>query len=628
MAKPFFILLLFAFAVYGQEQKRVAILRTVDDGSPEIEPTELIHLTARLREIASNVLQNRYGIMTEQTIIDKLGGLDNAKNACKEAEGCLAKLGVKLNADYIGQARLGRFGGNLTISVELYNSGNSLAIHTISGNAKDIFGLLAVINEKAPEMFRKMPGVSSRPIIEGGQTINEDYEFEGKKRYLANIISDPEGASLSFNGIPDARCTKTPCNVELREGSVRIIANLEQYEIADTTVSIKQNNQSIRIRLKANFGVLEIKPAYSDGIGRDERWSLTINGKANYSWENRLSPNKYKVELSHRCYEAISFEAGINKDRREVFDMAGKIKLKKGGLDLSAEQDGEPVSEPVFVNEIQVGETPFGGSVPLCAKVEIGESRETVDVKLKYKEKVEYVHKLHARKSHSVEGSYSGDSYIESQDEKEKWDEEIMRTAWMVEFGGMLAAGAVFDMENIGPYLNSVQYLWPAYDVEFYKRNFKFFRFGFNFGFGLGGIDEDAVKRDHPKVVLDSMFAIHFHVNTFARLYPVDFLYLSGGVGWYSAGLAGTTNADRTENEKIKVGVSTLVFPVGGGICLGSFGNDDTFMGIFIEGLYNIVPSKGGYISINIGMKGNFRITKTKEEEEEEKAKMMRMRGY
>ena len=59
--------------------------------------------------------------------------------------------------------------------------------------------------------------------------------------------------------------------------------------------------------------------------------------------------------------------------------MANYIKLKKGGLVLRAERDGEPV----FVNGKQVGGTPFSGSVPLCAKVEIGDGKEVVDVKLK-----------------------------------------------------------------------------------------------------------------------------------------------------------------------------------------------------------------------------------------------------
>jgi len=97
----FFIFLLFAVAAaWGQEQqeqKRLAILQTVDDGEPPIEITDLRYLTATLREIAGNVLQNRYGIMSEQSIIDKLGK-DNAVRACKEAEGCLAQLGRKISA--------------------------------------------------------------------------------------------------------------------------------------------------------------------------------------------------------------------------------------------------------------------------------------------------------------------------------------------------------------------------------------------------------------------------------------------------------------------------------------------------------------------------------------------------
>jgi hypothetical protein len=142
--------------------------------------------------------------------------------------------------------------------------------------------------------------------------------------------------------------------------------------------------------------VLEIKPAYSDDIGKNEQWSLTINGKTFSSFENRLLPNKYKVELSHRCYEALSFEAGINKDKREVFDIASHIKLKKGGLVLKAVQDGELVSEPVFVNGKRVGETPFSGSVPLCAEIELGEvkEKEKVSVELRHNEKVELVYKM------------------------------------------------------------------------------------------------------------------------------------------------------------------------------------------------------------------------------------------
>jgi len=208
-----------------------------------------------------------------------------------------------------------------------------------------------------------------------------------------------------------------------------------------------------------------------------------------------------------------------------------------------------------------------------------------------------------------------------SADSKDKLDEETVRTAWMVGWSFFLAGGAVFDMKNIDPHLNSVQGLWKVIDVEFYKRNLKFFRFGFNFGIGSVGVDEDAFERDHPNVNLDSTSFASFHINAFARLYPVDFLYLSGGVGWYSSG----SMYEKTNNNR-EVSVSTAVFPVGGGICLGSF-RDDEFMGFFIEGLYNIVPSKGGYISISAGVKMNMRITKTKEEEEAEAAERRQRSG-
>jgi len=178
MSKPFFVLLFFALAVYGQGQKRLAILPTVDDGEQQVEPTDLRYLTVTLREIAGNVLQNRYGIMSEQSIIDKLGK-DNAAKACKEAEGCLAQLGRKISADYIGQARLGRFGENLTISVELYNSGSGIQVGTIRGDARNVSDLLAVLNEKAPDLFRKMPGVSSNSKAKAIQQPSNDFLDRG-----------------------------------------------------------------------------------------------------------------------------------------------------------------------------------------------------------------------------------------------------------------------------------------------------------------------------------------------------------------------------------------------------------------------------------------------------------------
>jgi len=164
---PFFILLLFAFVAYGQEEKqRLAILNTEDNGEPSLEFTDLTYLTDRLREIAVKMLPNdRYSVMSVQSIIDKLGSKENARKVCKEAQ-CMAEIGRKVTAAYVGQARLGRFGGNLTISMELYNSGSGVLIGSFTGQSKNVSGLLKVLNREAPPMFGNMPGVVYVPEVE------------------------------------------------------------------------------------------------------------------------------------------------------------------------------------------------------------------------------------------------------------------------------------------------------------------------------------------------------------------------------------------------------------------------------------------------------------------------------
>ncbi|MDR2583602.1 MAG: hypothetical protein LBC75_09000 [Fibromonadaceae bacterium] len=164
---PLLILLLLSLAANGQEeQKRLAILNTEDNGEPSLEFTDLTYLTDRLREIAVKMLPNdRYSVMSVQSIIDKMGSKENARKMCKEAQ-CMAEIGRKISAAYVGQARLGRFGGSLTISMELYNSGSGVLIGSFTGQSKNVSGLLKVLNREAPQMFGNMPGVVYVPEAE------------------------------------------------------------------------------------------------------------------------------------------------------------------------------------------------------------------------------------------------------------------------------------------------------------------------------------------------------------------------------------------------------------------------------------------------------------------------------
>jgi len=394
------ILLICALAFAQEILTSVAVLPS--DGTA-LTQDEFEVLTENVREAALKVLPaSEFIVLDRDVIIKRLGGRENYVKECEES--CIVDLGKKAAVDYVARADVRKVSGKLHLSVNLYKVSTGGAISVLNNDGeKSVDKLLAVVKEKVPtEVFGKIPGSlirskNSSPIVAGGIRDLErrgGFELDGKRRYLVNLSSDPAGAVLSFNGLPIAKCTKTPCNVELPEGNVRIIANLEQYEIADTIVYINQNKQSVKIELEPNFGVLEIKPAYYDGIGKNKNWNLTINGRTYSSLKPRLSPGEYNVSLSHECYEDKNLTVGINKGGYEIYDMSNKIELKKGGLDLSAELDEKPVSEPVYVNGKQVGETPFNDAVPVCADIGIGSDKDKVDVKLVYNQTVSHKHQM------------------------------------------------------------------------------------------------------------------------------------------------------------------------------------------------------------------------------------------
>jgi len=160
MNKLFFTLLFLAIAAYGQMQERVAIIQTLDNND-SLGINDLAYLTDKLRETAVNVLpKEQYGVMTTESIIAFLGSQEKARKACNESS-CLAELGRKVSADYVAQGRIGRFVKDLTIKVELYSVKSGNLIGSFVGDSKDIYGLRDIINEKAPDLFKKMPNTSN-----------------------------------------------------------------------------------------------------------------------------------------------------------------------------------------------------------------------------------------------------------------------------------------------------------------------------------------------------------------------------------------------------------------------------------------------------------------------------------
>jgi len=203
MKKLFLSLLVLALAAYGQE--RIAILNTVDN-IDSIHFTDLAYLTTKLRETAVNVLpKNKYGVMTTESIVAFLGSEDKAVKLCREAT-CIAEIGRKVSADYVAQARIGRFGGELTINFEIYNSKSGTLTGSFAGNSKTMFGLLAIIDEKTPELFKNMPGSEIKGSVKQSEAKLD------KTQAIENIQTANKPIN---NSITDSRNGKTYKTVEI-----------------------------------------------------------------------------------------------------------------------------------------------------------------------------------------------------------------------------------------------------------------------------------------------------------------------------------------------------------------------------------------------------------------------------
>lgn len=128
----------------------VAILESASGGILEHQEAQFI--TDVLREEAVRTLssQSNATIMTRENIITMLP----PEKSLEECEGsCLVETGKNISADYVSQARIGKFGKNMTISVELYKTSNSKLISSFNAKAPDIDYLEEAIREKAPQMF-------------------------------------------------------------------------------------------------------------------------------------------------------------------------------------------------------------------------------------------------------------------------------------------------------------------------------------------------------------------------------------------------------------------------------------------------------------------------------------------
>ena len=192
-----FLLVSNAFATY------VAVLETAADGSAKdsVSLLDRQYLTNVLREQAVKELpaKENYTIMTRENIMQMLP----PGKAVEDCEGsCLVETGKNIAADYVCQARVGRFGSSLTLSAELYETAGNKLIASFNGRGQNVEELLVLVEQKSHDFFNMVREVS-RPEAGAASVVglaSSDIDRSNSKVGESIPANVGENASEKSNG--------------------------------------------------------------------------------------------------------------------------------------------------------------------------------------------------------------------------------------------------------------------------------------------------------------------------------------------------------------------------------------------------------------------------------------------
>jgi len=244
-------------------------------------------------------------------------------------------------------------------------------------------------------IYMRSGAVSNKQIVEAGEQLG------AKCMCVVQITKPKNDYGFYFNtSIVDVKRA-----VQTAKGSVQLM-DFTHSEIREMVPELASDKELFNPQFDMcgqRFGTLEVKPAFLGDVGKDKKWSLSFDGKPPvYSLGNDLPIGKHKIKLGHECYSDINTIVEITKDI-EVFSMPREyLKLREGLLDLNAvsERDRAKAVEglPIYANGQKIGRTPFSGSVPICSKIEIGDSKKALeDLILEEHNRVRYTHQTNEK---------------------------------------------------------------------------------------------------------------------------------------------------------------------------------------------------------------------------------------
>jgi len=155
MKNPIHVLALL-LATAAQAANTLAVLEIVPTSElGDVSITEMRHLTDELRRQAVLALPREgYTVLTRDNIIALIPP-DEEEAECL-AQSCAVEIGRAIGVEYISQGSIGNFGGELSVSIELYETMSGKLLGSIVMESHDVRGLLTAIREQAPALFARI----------------------------------------------------------------------------------------------------------------------------------------------------------------------------------------------------------------------------------------------------------------------------------------------------------------------------------------------------------------------------------------------------------------------------------------------------------------------------------------